>query len=77
MSALKAVILSPQINITGDISHKILDNQTSAASDRLQIKPLMECLHKQGIETRVMSLNKQYTYEYLNKTFDVLDEYWQ
>ena len=68
MSALKAVILSPQNNITGDISHEILDNQTSAASDRLQIKPLMECLQKQGIETRVMSLNKQYTYEYLNKT---------
>ena len=55
-----AIILAPYLGVEQDVTRLILKNKTSSASDKLQIRPMMETLIELGVDTRAISLNKYF-----------------
>ncbi len=53
----KAVILAPYLGINSDVTQQILSGQTSAASDKFQVKPILETLRTLRYEAKAISLN--------------------
>ena len=56
-----AVVIAPYLGVHKEVTQEILTGRTSTASDRLQVKPLIESLNMLGHKTHALSLNKNFT----------------
>ncbi len=61
-----AILLSPYPGYDGDVTNRLLDGETTSASDRLQIKPLILCLKSLNYNVRAISLNKDHVTQKIN-----------
>ena len=55
-----AVVIAPYLGVHKEVTQEILAGRTSTASDKLQVKPLIESLNKMGYKTNAISLNKNF-----------------
>ena len=55
-----AVVIAPYLGVHKEVTQEILSGKTSTASDKLQVKPLIESLNMLDYKTNAISLNKNF-----------------
>ncbi len=62
-----AIILAPYLGVHKDVTKEILNGKTTTASDKFQVKPIIESLRSLNYKTSAISLNKNHQLRDINE----------